>query len=279
VNLLKPPGMTAQEAVARVRRSLHGERVGHAGTLDPDAAGVLVLAVGRARHLLQWANLSPKAYWGRMALGLGTDTLDADGRVLSRSMPPWPGRADLVRAARILEGTVPQTPPQVSAKRVAGRRAYRAARQGERVWLRPVAVTIASLRVESVDGAFATFSVATSSGAYVRALVRDWAEALGHAAHLTTLVRTRVGPFGIGDAASLEEWERSRSGWDGRWQTVWPHTVVQLDPADRRRVLTGHIPASVPCGGPTALVDGDALLAVADQGRLRRVFNDGWVGR
>jgi len=270
--------MTAHDVVARVRRQLRGERVGHAGTLDPDAAGVLVLAVGRARYLLAWMDLNPKSYWGRLACGVGTDTLDAAGGVVSRSQPPWPGAGDWERAARLWLGARVQLPPQVSAKRVEGQRAYQAARRGERLWLKPARIAVERLAVEAAADNWMTFSATVSTGTYIRSLVRDWAEQLGHTAHLTTLIRTRVGPFALGEAATLEEWEANGWGWTSRWQVAWPHPVVQVTPNERDRVLTGQLPP-IRWSGPAALADGDTLLAVVDDRGFRHVFNGGWVGR
>ncbi len=267
--------MTAHDVVARVRRSLGGERVGHTGTLDPDAAGVLVLAVGRARHLLAWADLVPKQYWGRAVCGVGTDSLDAAGAWVARSDPPWPRRCDWERASRWLVGAGLSVPPQVSAKQVGGRRAYDAAREGERLWLKPVRAVVHSLVVHAVEGNVATFSATTGSGVYVRALVRDWGLLLGHAAHLSTLIRTQVGPFHAGAAATLEEWEATRAGWDDRWQLVWPGPVVGVSPGDRERILRGQRPVGVSWRGPTALADGPTLLAVVDDSGFRHVFSDG----
>lgn len=270
--------MTAHDVVARVRRRLGGERVGHTGTLDPDAAGVLVLAVGRARHLLAWMDLTPKSYWGRLACGIGTDSLDAAGRVVSRSKPPWPSRADWERAARLWLGARVQLPPQVSAKRVSGQRAYQAARRGERLWLKPAPIVIDALAVEAAADNWMTFLATVSTGTYVRSLVRDWADLLGHTAHLTTLIRTRVGPFALADAATLEEWEADGLGWTSQWQVAWRHPVVQVAPGERTRVLKGQLPP-VRWSGPAALADGATLLAVVDDSGFRHVFNEGWVGR
>lgn len=281
VSLIKPPGMTAHDVVARVRRGLGGERVGHTGTLDPDAAGLLVLAVGRARHLLAWSDLVPKEYWGRAVLGWSTDSLDAAGAGTTRSHPPWPRRSDWERAGQWLIGRGLTLPPAVSAKRVQGRRAYDAARQGERVWLPPIGVVVHALAVESVHDNVATFVATTAGGVYIRALVRDWGQLLGHAAHLGALIRTQVGPFRIEAAATLEEWEAERQGWDGRWQSVWLGPVLLVDAADRSRILRGQRPQGVSWAGPTALAYADTLLAVVDDRGFRHVFVEGggWPGR
>ena len=281
VSLIKPPGMTAHDVVARVRRGLRGERVGHTGTLDPDAAGLLVLAVGRARHLLAWADLSPKEYWGRAVLGWATDSLDAAGAPVGRSYPPWPRRTDWERAGRWLVGHGLTLPPAVSAKRVRGRRAYDAAREGVPVWLPPTAVLVHDLTVESALGNVATFIATTGGGVYIRALVRDWGLAMGHAAHLAALIRTRQGPFRIESAATLEEWEADHQGWDGRWQSVWPGPVLSVGEPDRDRILRGQRPTGVAWAGPTALAWADTLLAVVDDEGFRHVFVDGggWRGR
>lgn len=280
VSLIKPPGMTAHDVVARVRRGLGGVRVGHTGTLDPDAAGLLVLAVGRARHLLAWSDLSPKQYWGRAVLGWCTDSLDAAGAVVARSHPPWPGYADWERSSRWLLGQGLTLPPAVSAKQVQGRRAYDAARHGERVWLPPIGVLVHDLTVESARDNAATFRATTAGGVYIRALVRDWGHVMGHAAHLAALIRTQVGPFRIEAAATLEEWEADRRGWDGRWQPGWSGPVLPVNEADRDRILRGQRPRGASWAGPTALVYEDTLLAVVDDRGFRHVFVEGggWPG-
>ena len=267
--------MTAHDVVARVRRTLGGERVGHTGTLDPDAAGVLVLAVGRARYLLGWSDLSPKQYWGRAVLGWSTDSLDAAGQGVARAHPPWPSRRDWEQSSRWLLGHGLTLPPLVSAKQVQGRRAYDAAREGERIWLPPIGALVYELTVESVADNAATFVATTGGGVYIRALVRDWGEALGHAAHLAALIRTQVGPFRIDAAATLEEWEDSRQGWDGRWQSVWSAPVLGVSEADRDRVLHGQRPRGVSWAGPAAIAYGETLLAVVDANGFRHVFADG----
>lgn len=266
--------MTSHDVVAEVRR-LTGMPAGHAGTLDPDATGVLVVAVGSARKLLPWLRLEPKRYRGTARAGLATDTGDAAGRPVAVSRPPWPSFADWRRAALFVGGRRLETPPAVSARKVGGRPAYARVRRGEAVWLAPRPVERLALAVERVDGPAWRFSVAVSTGAYVRALVRDWAEVLGHAAHLETLVRTGVGPFDLADAQPVPADARELS-WIP-WRAVWEHPVVEVDGDAARGIRHGRWPPglSLFCRGPVALAERGRLLAVADgTGRFRRVFGD-----
>jgi tRNA pseudouridine55 synthase len=265
IAVLKPPGVTSHDVVARLRRR-YGRAVGHAGTLDPDAVGVLVVALGAALKLLAWANLEPKRYWGRLQAGTATATGDAAGAVVGRSFSPWPTAAAWVRAAGWMVGTYPQVPPVWSARRVRGRRAYAEARAGRVLWLEPKPVSIAALRVLAVDGPAVEFEATVGGGTYVRAMVRDWAEALGHAGHLVALIRTAVGPFTLQEAVPVER-ALDDPGVVQSWRTAWMRPVVTVSAKDVRRIATGRFPleAAVPADGPFALQDAAGrLVAVAE---------------
>jgi tRNA pseudouridine55 synthase len=205
----KAAGMTSHDVVARVRRLSGTRRVGHAGTLDPMATGVLVLGVERATKLLNHLVLTDKTYEATIRLGRSTTTDDAEGDVLSESDAGALEESAVRTAMSSLTGEVQQRPSSVSAIKVDGRRAYALVRAGESVELasRPISVhrfePASGLRTagRAVD---VDVVVECSSGTYVRALARDLGELLGVGGHLTALRRTRVGPFGIADALTLE---------------------------------------------------------------------------
>jgi tRNA pseudouridine55 synthase len=201
----KPGGMTSHDVVARVRRLAGTRKVGHAGTLDPMATGVLVLGINRATRLLGHLTLSDKRYDATIRLGVTTTTDDAEGEVLeTRSTDAV--TADAVREVLAgLVGEIDQVPSAVSAIKVDGRRAYTRVRAGEAVELPARRVTVHSLEVTALDLPTVEVSVHCSSGTYVRAIARDLGTALGVGAHLTSLRRTSVGPFGLTAAYTLDE--------------------------------------------------------------------------
>jgi tRNA pseudouridine55 synthase len=211
----KPAGLTSHDVVARVRRLAGTRRVGHAGTLDPMATGVLVVGVERATKLLTYLVGARKEYLATIRLGVSTVTDDAEGEVLERSAAT-PATQDAVRAgvAR-LTGQIRQVPSAVSAIKVDGRRAYARVRAGEEVVLAARPVTVERFEVlarrDGSDDGLAVVDldvlVACSSGTYVRALARDLGAGLGTGGHLTALRRTRVGPYGLDGARTLEELE------------------------------------------------------------------------
>jgi tRNA pseudouridine55 synthase len=199
----KPGGMTSHDVVARVRRTLHMKRVGHAGTLDPMATGVLVIGVGKATRLLGHLALGDKDYVATIRLGASTTTDDAEGDVVSRSDGSW-SREALDAAVAGLTGAISQVPPAFSAIKVAGQRAYAKARAGEDVELAARTVTVSGFAVTSVDGNDVEAEITCSSGTYIRSLARDVGVALGVGGHLAALRRTRVGPFGLDRSVGLE---------------------------------------------------------------------------
>jgi tRNA pseudouridine55 synthase len=188
-------------------RKIYGQRrVGHAGTLDPDATGVLLVGLGRATRLLRYLQEAGKSYRARVVFGVATDTLDASGAVLERSEMPLE-QEQVERAARAFVGDIEQIPPMVSAIKVDGRKLYELARKGETVERAPRPVRIDRLVVEDfVGGAYpeATIRVDCSSGTYVRTLVADLGTALGGCAHLGQLRRLRVGSFGDDEARPID---------------------------------------------------------------------------
>lgn len=205
----KPPGMTSHDVVARARTLLGQKKVGHAGTLDPDATGVLVLGLGRATRLLRYLGDLPKAYEGEIVLGVETSTLDAAGEVVATHDMAGVTLDDARRAAAGLTGEVLQVPPMVSAVKVGGRRLHELARRGEEVEreARPVTVHRFDLAEVPDEPGVLRAEVECSSGTYVRTLAADLGTALGGGAHLRNLSRTRVGELTLDDATTLEALE------------------------------------------------------------------------
>ena len=198
----KPVGVTSHDVVNGVRKLLGTKKVGHAGTLDPMATGVLILGVGRATRLLRYLSGLDKTYEGTGLLGVETDTLDAQGEVV-RTSPVDVTREQLEEAMRAFVGEIDQVPPAYSAVKVGGQKLYKAARRGETVEAPPRRVTVHRFDLTRFDPPSFEFRVECSSGTYVRSLVADVGTKLGSGAHLTRLTRTRVGPFGIDRAVML----------------------------------------------------------------------------
>jgi tRNA pseudouridine55 synthase len=200
----KPKGITSHDAVDRVRRALGIKKVGHAGTLDPMASGLLVMGVGRGTRLLRFLSDLDKEYEGSGRLGVETDTLDAEGEVV-RTTPVDVAEADLRAAMKALTGDIEQRPPAYSAVQVGGERSYKAARRGEVLDVQPRAVRVDTFELERFEIPDFDFRVVCSSGTYVRSLVADVGSAVGTGAHLTRLVRARIGGFSVERAMSPDD--------------------------------------------------------------------------
>jgi tRNA pseudouridine55 synthase len=203
----KPAGMTSHDVVAHVRRLLHIRQVGHFGTLDPFATGVLPVSIGKATRFAQFYLKSRKAYEGTIRLGFATDTYDATGKAISERVPVRPVQEELERIFHEFTGRIMQTPPPFSAKRVGGVRAYELARQNKPVPLTPVEVEIYALELLGVDGEHVRFAVECSGGTYVRSLAHDIGQKIGCGAHLGGLRRTAVAEFNGNRAATLAQLE------------------------------------------------------------------------
>ncbi len=199
----KPVGPTSHDIVQRVRRALGTRRVGHGGTLDPGASGVLLVAAGRATRFFPFLAGEPKSYDGRIRLGFATDTYDASGRPLAEESPDLPDLATVEAAMRRFEGPILQTPPRFSAKKLGGRPAYELARAEAEFTLAPAAVTVARFALRDFRPPFIEFEADCSSGTYVRSLAHDLGEIVGCGAHLASLRRTAIGPYALVDAVSL----------------------------------------------------------------------------
>jgi tRNA pseudouridine55 synthase len=215
----KPSGPTSHDVVARVRRAIGIDRVGHTGTLDPLATGVLPLVIGRATRLAQYLTADEKEYVAGIRFGVASSTYDALGTMTPTCASTGPveiTRATLEPELERFRGTFEQMPPPFSAKKVGGTRAYRLARAQQPVALKPVPVTVALLHLLSVDGTFATIRLVCSSGFYVRSLAHDLGQRLGCGAFLETLQRTRAGPFGLEEATPLSTVESEGMDWRDR---------------------------------------------------------------
>ena len=204
VNVLKPPGMTSFDVVADLRRIYGQKRIGHGGTLDPLAAGVLPVFLGRAAGLIEYMPLHTKTYEAEFLMGFETDTEDVSGKILSRGklvtdLAVWEA------AAKNFVGTIEQVPSRYSAKKVNGRRAYDLARQGEEFALPAKTIEIKNICIREVVPPYLRLSVICSSGTYVRALGRDLGRAAGSPLTMSFLVRTKLGPFAISEAKTMEE--------------------------------------------------------------------------
>ena len=194
--------MTSHDVVQQVRRIYAERSIGHLGTLDPFATGLLVLLLGRATRLANFLDMEPKVYEASITFGAETDTDDSTGTVIRRAPPP--AEAAVREAVRSLTGTISQVPPAYSAKSVDGTRAYDAARRGEPLDLQPVDVTVHGWEIQEVDAGSLSATVTCSGGTYIRALARDLGRLTSSAAHLGALRRIRVGVFDVTDAATLD---------------------------------------------------------------------------
>jgi tRNA pseudouridine55 synthase len=205
----KPPGITSHDVVAQVRRLAGTRKVGHAGTLDPMATGVLIVGVEKATRLLGHLALTEKSYDAVIRLGRSTNTDDAEGEVTATASAAGVTEEDLRAAVTDLTGPIEQIPPQVSAIKVDGRRAYKRVRDGEEVALKARQVIVYDFALGDLryDGDLLDVSatVTCSSGTYIRALARDLGTALGVGGHLSFLRRTRVGPYDLAQARTIEQ--------------------------------------------------------------------------
>lgn len=312
LNVLKAPGYTSHDVVARVRRLLGIRRIGHTGTLDPGAAGVLVLCVGRATRLVELLQAEDKAYRAEMVLGVSTDSQDSFGRPISEDLGMRVPRAQLEAVMARFVGTIKQVPPMASAVRHQGRRLYELARIGVDVERPAREVTIYEMHLVRVEpdadvltyGARILFDVVCSKGTYVRTLCADIGRALGCGAYMSFLLRTRAGAFGIQQSRTLEELEEDlRQGtvpMVGMDQALAHLPMVRLSAEAARRAAHGQVvveadrlvddfrpggqrvdapaPPGATVQGPVRLQDPDGrLVAVADP--VATAHGRGWHPR
>jgi tRNA pseudouridine55 synthase len=267
----KPAGLTSHDVVAAARRGLGESRIGHTGTLDPLATGVLPLAIGRATRLVRFLTASDKDYDATVRFGVATDTYDVTGAETSRS-DRMPGRDEIERALAALRGEYLQMPPAYSAKKVAGKRAYAMARREEAVELTAVPVTVSRAELLDIDGTCARLRLTCSAGFYVRSLAQSLGEMTGAGACLEALRRTRSGEFRIEDAVPLDaviqhpDTAAARVMPPGRLLGAFPS--VRLSEEGCRRVSHGQEVEGPADAGPwVRLVDMDGrLVALATPG-------------
>jgi tRNA pseudouridine55 synthase len=279
----KPEKLTSHDVVDAARRLLDTRRIGHTGTLDPAATGLLVLCVGRAVRLQSFLTGFEKSYEGTMRFGIETDTYDRDGTPVGAPHPdPNPDPARVREVAARYTGELQQMPPPFSAKKVAGRKFYDLARRGEAVPHAPKSVRIESIEILEVSGESATFRVTCSSGTYVRTLVHDVGVDLGLGAHLAALRRTSIGPFRLGEAVTLPALEAIPAGermrpphWLPLGDVPLPYPALPLASAEAAKVRRGNpVPVRIPEGAAGApwvrLLWGGDLLALAQLEPLGR---------
>jgi len=270
LRLDKPVGPTSHDMVAAVRRALGERRVGHTGTLDPFASGLLLVCVGRATRLAQFLTGMDKAYEATARLGVATDSEDRDGAVVSTS-EAWRDVTPtaLEEALGGLRGPLKQRPPHFSAKKVRGVAAHRRARRGEEVELEARAVTVHELVVLDFAPPDVHLLVRCSSGTYVRSLARDLGQALGVGAHLTALRRTAIGGFDVAGAlrpADLADAAKLADGWIDPLAALGDYPRVEVDAAGVTALGHGQaVPvAGAADGGPTAAAHEGTLVAVGE---------------
>ncbi len=288
LRLDKSAGPTSHDMVAWARRELRLRKVGHTGTLDPFASGLLLLCLGPSTRLAEYLSELPKEYRARARLGVRTSSGDPDGDALATS-DGWRtlGRDEIESTLESFLGESDQVPPTFSAKKVDGERAYRRARRGESVSLEPVPVQVHEVALETVALPFIDFRLRCSAGTYVRAIARDLGEWLGVGAHLTELRRVSIGPFSVQGAVSPEalgDPAAVRSAWIPPLGAVRHLPVIQ-DPPDEalHRFRSGQPLPPSELGAPeeggegeVAVAVGDRLVAIAvrdgDRIRPRKVF-------
>lgn len=259
----KPAGMTSHDVVGVARRALRERRIGHAGTLDPFATGLLVLAVGRATRLLPYVSGEPKVYDATIRFGCETDTDDLTGAVTREAA--LPAEDAVAQGIRALTGHISQVPPSYSAKQVGGVRAHAAARAGAALALAPVPVVVHGWVVRSVREGEMDVRITCGGGTYVRALARDLGRLAGSVAHLTSLRRVSSGVFDVGDAATLDTVREGAAALLPPAAAVPELPVRRLTPGEAVRIRHGQrVPNDGIAGAHVALVDEEgALLGIA----------------
>jgi tRNA pseudouridine55 synthase len=227
----KPGGMTSHDVVARVRRATGEQSVGHLGTLDPMATGVLPLLLGKYTRLAQFFSTSEKAYAGTIRFGFATDTYDAEGQRVGEAREVALKLESVRAEAAKFRGEIEQTPPPYSAKKIEGKPAYKLARAGKTPELRPVKITVDAFAIESVEGETARFAMRISAGGYVRAIAHAMGQAMGCGAHLASLRRTAAGPFTLDEALTVDAMETLAA--EGKLEERMPHprTILPEMPA------------------------------------------------
>ncbi len=246
----KPSGMTSHDVVNRVRRILHERSVGHLGTLDPLATGVLPLVAGSLTRLAQFFTASDKTYEGTIRFGYATDTYDAQGEPCTASQDVSLSLEEVRELAAKFNGVIEQTPPPFSAKKVNGVPAYKLARKHKEVVLKPVQVEVKNFEVLRTEGSEVAFRATVTSGTYMRSIAHDMGGQLGCGAHLESLRRTTLGNFSISDAHTLDELHRAFAGGETEAIFVHPRTILPEFPSV---TVNDEIAALIRSGRPVNL--------------------------
>ncbi len=274
LNINKATGMTSHDVVARVRKILRQKRVGHAGTLDPAASGVLPLCVGQATRVAEYLSESGKAYRAEVVFGVVTDTYDAEGALVSSTDASSLTLAQIMEALAHFLGPQMQLPPRYSALKIAGQPAYKRVRAGEEITLAARPIEITSLEVIAWHTPRLVLAIECGKGTYIRSLAFDLGERLGYGAHLGGLIRTRSGPFSLADSITLQQLAEAMEQQGGINQHLFPmdralrdYPALHLDDPGARRVLHGNSFEQTPFAtSPPAALD---LARVYDrQGRF-----------
>jgi tRNA pseudouridine55 synthase len=268
----KPEGKTSHETAAEVKRLIGAEKIGHSGTLDRFATGLLVLCTGRATKIARYLLEDDKTYTGTMRLGISTDTHDREGEVVDRKPTDAVSAEAIVEAAAGFKGGMVQVPPRFSALKIRGQRASDRARRGEKVELAGRRVTVYDFQVLGVDpaGARFTFKIHCSKGTYIRSIARDIGRKLGTGAHLESLRRTRSGIFSIDRAATMPALDRYLGGAPadkgfiiGPIDALSNYGMVVVSNSCRNRVLNGAV---FEMDGAVKIIDkGEKLFIIADE--------------
>jgi len=269
LNINKPAGMTSHDVVDEVRRILKMRRVGHTGTLDPQATGVLPICVGRATKIARFLTAADKEYLIQMRLGIRTDTMDAEGKILEEKSQTPQTAGEVEEVFSRFRGEIYQIPPLFSAKKYHGERLYRLARRGEVVEREPVLVKIYELELVSYEPPFVRFRVFCSKGTYARALCDDIGRALGCGGHLHSLVRLKAGQFRLEQAITLSRFQELKE--QGRLSEVLLPVEEALDHLPEVRI-TPDSSRSVLQGGSLALQDVVSLPPGLSEGGMVRVL-------
>lgn len=265
----KPAATTSHDVVAMARRALNERRIGHAGTLDPDATGVLLLGVGNATRLLRFLTVLPKVYETEIVLGVSTDTLDDSGEVVRTHQMEPRSLDEMKLAASGLTGRLDQVPPMVSAVKVDGKRLHELAREGIEVEREARPVVVHSFDIEATDDDQVwKATIVCGSGTYVRVLAADLGAALGGGAHVRRLRRTRSGSFGVDEATSVDDFELRPIV-----DVMRDYESVQVDDQTAESILNGGFLNDRPEGsGPwSVLTSAGELLAVHELNELGRL--------
>lgn len=260
----KPAGISSMDVVRRIKRASGMRRVGHGGTLDPMATGVIPICLGRATRLMEYMFDSSKEYLGEVRLGISTDSYDAEGEIIGRGDPSGVEREDFEDVLSRFLGPIDQVPPMFSALKRKGKRLYELARQGIEVEREPRSMTVHSIRLEDWNPPVATVHIECSRGFYMRSLAHDIGVQLGCGANLKSLTRLRTGRFRIADAVSIETAQNSFE------EGSWPELLVGLDSVlgDLRAIIVGgREQANIQNGRPVPFAEDDPTLRPDEQFR------------